>query len=108
MQLGDNNMTAGCWHNNSLWDCYNNDALWGYNIRVAGAVEQEKTCINDSVLYRLFHMGTFNWRGKNTLGSQARQAIRWACPTIFCIFQRVLKVEKQVRGLQSMFLLNED
>ena len=64
--------------------------------------------MNDSVLYHLFHMGTFNWRGKNILGNQACQAIQWACPTIFHIFQRVLKVEKQVHSLQFIFLLNED
>jgi len=104
MPLADDDMTAGHWHNNSLWDCYNDNTLWGYNIQVAGAVEQEKTRMNDGIFYCLFHMGTFDWRGKNTLGSQARQAIQWACPTIFCIFQHVLKVKKQVRGLQSMFL----
>jgi len=108
MQMADDDQTAGRWHGDSLRDCYNDDALWGYNIRVAGAVEQEKTRMNDSVLYRLFHMGTFDWKGRNVLGNQARQAIRWACPTIFRVFQRVLKVEKQVRGLQSIFFLNED
>ena len=97
IQSADEDMTAGRWHNDSLCDCYNDDALWGYNIRVADAVEQEKTQMGDSVLYRLFHLGTFDWKGQNVLGNQAHQAIRWACPTIFRVLQCVFRVEKQVR-----------
>jgi len=96
IQLADEELTAGRWHNDSLRDCYNDDALWGFNIRVADAVEKEKTQMGDSVLYRLFHLGTFDWRGRNVLGNQAKQAIRWACPTIFRVLQRVFRVEKQV------------
>jgi len=57
--------------------------------------------MNDSVLYRLFQMGTFDWHGKNILKDQAHQAIQWACPTIFNVFQHVLKVEKQVDCVEA-------
>jgi len=104
IQLADDVVTTGCWHGDSLWDCYNDDTLWGYNIRVTGAVKQEKTCMNDSVCIA----STFDWKGMNVLGNQACQMIHWSCPTIFHVFQRVLKIEKQVRGLQSIFLFEWD
>ena len=82
MQLADDDMTAGRWHADSLRDCYNDDTLWGYNIWVAGAVEQEKTCMNNSVLYRL-SLGTRaslpGWYIAST--SQGNGQSTWDIPT---------------------------
>ena len=79
----DDIVTAGCWHNDSLSNCHNDDTLWGYNICCARVIKQEKTwSINNNVLYHPLHMGTFDWKGMNILGNQARQVIWWACPTI--------------------------
>ena len=98
MPLVDDMTTAGRWHADSLSDVNNQDALWGYTIRAAGVLRQERNrSIQDTTLFRLLRLGIYDWTGVNVLGNQARQAIRWACPTIVRVLQRVWKVEKQVR-----------
>ena len=64
---GDAN-TRAHWANDDLSECPNEDALWGFAIHASGELERSsREKVDDSVLYCLFHMGLFDWPGRNKL-----------------------------------------
>ena len=97
IRSGNDAATSARWNRDSLPECHNDDATWGFAIRSSEVLEREKGKINDPVLYRLLRMGVLDQQGVNEFQNQARQAVRWASATCVRLFQRILKVETQVR-----------
>ena len=97
VQLGNDAANKARWNSDALPECHNDDAMWGFAIRSSEVLERERGKINDPVLYRLFRIGVFDQQGVNQLQNQALQAVRWASATCIRLFQRILRVETQVR-----------
>ena len=97
--LAGNTTARAHWANDSLSECNHEDALWGFAIRASEELEKTlQTQVDDLVLYRLFHMGLFNWSGKNKLQEMASQGVRFAAVVATRLFARILRMEEKVRS----------
>ena len=54
--------------------------------------------VDDLVLYHLFHMGLFDWSGKNKLQEMAAHGMRFAAVVATRLFTCILGMEEKVRS----------
>ena len=70
--LAGNATARAHWANDSLSECNNEDTLWGFAIQASEELDKtSQTQVDNLVLYHLFHMGLFDWSGKNKLQEMA-------------------------------------
>ena len=101
---GDAN-TRAHWANDDLSECPNEEALWGFAIRTSGELERSsREKVDDSVLYCLFHMGLFDWPGRNKLQEGISLGVRFAAVMATRLFAHILKIEEKVRSPSSYLI----
>ena len=70
------------WKQDAMPELHNDDALWAFSMRASEELRMlDRMRLNDDALYRLLHMGIFDWKKPDELLNQSQQAIRWSVAT---------------------------
>ena len=102
--VGDANARV-LWANDDLSECPNEDVLWGFAIRASGELKRSsREKVDDSVLYHLFHMGLFDWPGRNKLQEGISLGVRFAAVIATRLFAHILKIEEKVHSPSSYLI----
>ena len=102
-RLVEDASTRAYWANDNLPECPNEDTLWGFAIHASGELERSsRETVNDLVLYCLFHMGLFNWPGKNKLQEGVFLGVWFATVMTTRLFAHILGIEEKVHSLLSL------
>ena len=74
------------WRRETLVEWNLDDALWLYSIRNSEVLRLwDSDAIWDPVLYRLFHMGIFDWSEADRKGPKSTRAMRHATSLVSCL-----------------------
>ena len=92
------------WKRETLVEWNLDDTLWLYSIRNSEVLRLwDSDAIRDPVLYRLFHMGIFDWSKVDCKGPESTRAMRHTTCLASCLLDWILTDSK--RWMQSVSML---
>ena len=84
------------WKRETLVEWNLDDALWLYTIRNSEVLRLwESDAVNAPVLYKLFHMGIYDWSEADRKGPESTRAMRHATSMASCLLDRILSESKR-------------
>ena len=84
------------WKRETLVEWNLDDVLWLYSIRNSEVLRLwDSDAIHDPVLYRLFHMGIYDWSEADCKGPELTHAMRHATSLASCLLDRILSESKR-------------